>query len=111
MTVIGSANNHYPHNHYLLRASQAPGIATRQWIDGIFWQPFPVYAAVVQRVLDKFVKHTTHHDRIENAESDMPYLRRAYGFFIATAASAYILAHFASPVSLINEFSQGLATL
>lgn len=42
----------------------APGLTTRQWVNGIFWQRFPVYMATLQRVLGLFVKDTTQKDRI-----------------------------------------------
>lgn len=78
----------------------APGIENRQWINGIFWQPFPVYGAILQRILPLFVKDTTKEDRVQNPEADMPYLRAAYGFSAAMGAFTYIYLRAASPVSL-----------
>jgi len=86
----------------------APGLATRQWVNGIFWQPFPVYASILQRVLSKFVDDTTMSDRISKPEADMPYLRRAYGFAACTAACAYLYVRFTSPVSLMKIFFEGI---
>jgi hypothetical protein len=86
----------------------ASGLATRQWINGLFWQPFPIYAAVMQRVLGRFVKDTTDTDRIDDPAADMPYLRRIYGFSGIAAACAYLYVRFSSPVSLMDVFSQGI---
>jgi hypothetical protein len=86
-----------------------PGLTNRQWINGLIWQPFPIYASVLQRVLGRLVKDTTHEDRITNPEADMPYLRRAYGFAAATAACAYLYVRFASPVSLKEVFFHNLS--
>ena len=64
----------------------APTLATRQWVNGLFWQPFPIYGAILQRILPMFVKDTTHTVRIDNPEADMPYLRRVYRFAGVAAA-------------------------
>lgn len=74
----------------------APGLAARQWINGLFWQPFPIYASILQRLLGRFVKDTTDVDRIYNPEADMPYLRRTYIFAGAVAACAGLYVRFAS---------------
>lgn len=86
----------------------APGLTTRQKINGLFWQPFPVYAAILQRVLGLFVKDTTHTDRTESPEADMKYLRRVYGFAGAAAALANMYVRFKSPVSLTEVFFKGV---
>ena len=75
----------------------APGLASRQWINGLFWQPFPIYASVLQRVLGRFIKDTTDLYRIQNPEADMPYLRRTYIFAGAVAACAKSLCLFCLP--------------
>ncbi|KAF8857859.1 monooxygenase [Acephala macrosclerotiorum] len=87
----------------------APKLAIRQCINGAIWQPFPIYAALIQRVLSKTVKDTTYEDRIKNPEADMPWLRRAYGFAGLTAAAAYLYVRIASPVSLFDVFFKGLS--
>ncbi|KAH7419384.1 hypothetical protein BKA64DRAFT_751832 [Cadophora sp. MPI-SDFR-AT-0126] len=86
----------------------APGIATRQWINGVFWQPFPVYGAILQRILSLFVKDTTQEARVQNPEADLPYLRAAYGFSAAVGAFTYLYLHVATPVSLIEIFFSNL---
>jgi hypothetical protein len=86
----------------------APGLANRQWINGLFWQPFPIYASLLQRVLGKFVKDTTDVDRIHNTEADMPYLRRTYIFAGLVAACAGLYVRFASPVPLGKVFFEGV---
>ncbi|KFZ24305.1 hypothetical protein V502_01200 [Pseudogymnoascus sp. VKM F-4520 (FW-2644)] len=84
----------------------APTLASRQWINGVFWQPFPIYAAILRRVLGRFVKDTTMVDRINNTEADMPYLRRIYAFAGVLAAAAHIYTGFKSPVPLTEVFVQ-----
>lgn len=85
----------------------APTLASRQWINGVFWQPFPIYAAILRRVLGRFVKDTTMVDRINNTEADMPYLRRIYAFAGVLAAAAHLCTGFKSPVPLTEVFVQG----
>ncbi|PVH81668.1 FAD/NAD(P)-binding domain-containing protein [Cadophora sp. DSE1049] len=87
----------------------APGIANRQWVNGVFFQPFPLYAALVHRLLVNTVKDTTQVDRIENVTADMKWLRLAYGFATATAAAAYLYVTLKSPVSLTEVFFKGLS--
>ncbi|KFY39521.1 hypothetical protein V494_03954 [Pseudogymnoascus sp. VKM F-4513 (FW-928)] len=82
----------------------APTLATRQWINGVLWIPFPIYAAVLQRILGKFVKDTTMIDRIHNTEADMPHLRRIYAFAGVSAAATRLFAFFKSPVVLTEVF-------
>ncbi|PVH89546.1 BcBOA8 protein [Cadophora sp. DSE1049] len=86
----------------------APGLASRQWINGLFWQPFPVYGAILQRILPLLVEDTTARDRVQNPEADLPYLRAAYGFSAAAGAFAYLYLHVASPVSLVEVFFSNL---
>jgi hypothetical protein len=86
----------------------APGLATRQWVNGTFRQPFPIYAAILQRLFGRFVKDTTGTDRIKSPEADMRYLRRAYGFAIATAACSNLYVRFGSPVSMFDVFFNNL---
>jgi hypothetical protein len=86
----------------------APRLATRQWVNGVFWQPFPVYAAIMQRVFGLFVKDTTKKDRCDNPQADMPYLRRIYIFAGVAAALANLYVRFNSPVSLTEVFFQGV---
>ncbi|KAL2068087.1 hypothetical protein VTL71DRAFT_16185 [Oculimacula yallundae] len=87
----------------------APGIANRQWINGLFFQPFPLYAALVHRLLTKTVKDTTRTDRIDNVTADMKWLRLAYGFAAATAAAAYLYVNVKSPASLTEVFFKGIS--
>ncbi|KUJ21599.1 FAD/NAD(P)-binding domain-containing protein [Mollisia scopiformis] len=87
----------------------APSLTTRQWVNGLFWQPFPIYASILQRVLPRFVKDTTQTDRISRPEADMPYLRAAYGFAATAAACGYLYVRFKSPVSLMKIFFDGIA--
>lgn len=86
----------------------APSLSTRQWINGVFWQPFPIYAWIVQRILGRFVNDTTRVDRIKNPEADMPYLRRIYGFAGAAAALAYLYVRLCSPLSATEIFFDGV---
>lgn len=81
-----------------------PGLTNRQWINGLFFQPFPIYAAITQRVLGRFVKDSTDSDHIKNLEADMPHLRRAYGFASAASGCVYLYLWIASPFSLADIF-------
>ncbi|EHK97820.1 hypothetical protein M7I_6403 [Glarea lozoyensis 74030] len=56
----------------------APGLANRQWINGLFWQLFPLSGAICQRLLSLLIKDTTETDRLSNPEADMKHLRRVY---------------------------------
>ncbi|TVY84856.1 hypothetical protein LSUE1_G001301 [Lachnellula suecica] len=86
------------------------GLENRQWINGLFWQLFPLSAAIYQRVFGLLVKDTTEVDRIANPEADLPYLRRAYRFAGITAAALNIYARYSSPASLMAVFFQGIST-
>jgi hypothetical protein len=87
-----------------------PGIENRQWINGLFWQAFPLYASLYQRVLGLFVKDTTEVDRISNPEADLPYLRRAYGFAAVAGAVANLYVRFEPPAPLKEIFFQGIGS-
>jgi hypothetical protein len=87
----------------------APRLATRQWVNGLLWQAFPLYAAVVKRVLARFVTDTTGADRIHNPTADLPYLRGVYGFAGAAATLANLYVRIASPVPLAEVFFKGIA--
>ncbi|OBT70177.1 hypothetical protein VE03_00332 [Pseudogymnoascus sp. 23342-1-I1] len=86
----------------------APTLATRQWVNGLFWQPFPVYSAILQRVFGLFVKDTTQKERVDNPEADMPYLRQVYRFAGVAAACAFLYVRFKSPVSATEVFFDGI---
>ncbi|KAF4635287.1 hypothetical protein G7Y89_g2803 [Cudoniella acicularis] len=88
----------------------APTLATRQWINGVFWQAFPVYSSIAQRVFGLFVKDTTEVDRVSNPEADMPYLRWAYGVAAATAAFGNLYVRFASPFPLMDVFFKDISS-
>lgn len=87
----------------------AKSLSTRQWINGLFWQPFPIYAALLQKLFSKTVKDTTVHDRVYNSEADVPYLRYAYGFSAVTSTLANLYVRLTSPTSLINVFFQDVS--
>ncbi|KAL3425892.1 FAD binding domain-containing protein [Phlyctema vagabunda] len=88
----------------------ASSLSTRQWINGLIWQPFPIYASLLQRLLSKTVQDTTDQDRIHRPEADMPYLRYAYGFSTAAAAIANIYVRLTSPLSLRDVFFKNLSS-
>jgi len=85
-----------------------PGLANRQWINGIFWQLFPLYTAIIQRLFDLVLTDPTTESRISNPLADLIYLRWTYGFSFALASGVNVYARLASPVSLIQLFFQGL---
>ncbi|CAG8977155.1 hypothetical protein HYALB_00003376 [Hymenoscyphus albidus] len=74
-----------------------PGLSTRLWINGVFRQPFPIYARVIQLILGRFVRDTTEIDRIQNPEADMRYLRRIYAFAAVVAAIKGLYTRFNLP--------------
>jgi hypothetical protein len=86
----------------------APGLTNRQRINGLFFQPFPIWAAIFQRILGLFVKDTTDTDSIKNPEADLAYLRAAYFFSAAASASVYLYLWVFSPFSLGKIFFSGL---
>jgi hypothetical protein len=88
----------------------APRLATRQWVNGMFWQPFPVYAAILQRIFGLFVKDTTQKDRVRNTEADMPHLRRIYAFAGVAAAVINLYVRFKSPTPLMEVFFKGISS-
>lgn len=85
-----------------------PGLANRQWINAVLWQPFPIYASILQRVLRKCVKNTTPEDRKHKPEADMPYLRIIYGFSAGAAFLTYCYVRLTSPISFLDVIFQGV---
>jgi hypothetical protein len=88
----------------------APGLANRQWINGLFWQLFPLSGAICQRLLSLFIKDTTETDRLSNPEADMKHLRRVYwavGIF-ALATNLYV--RITSPFPLKDVFFKDIAS-
>lgn len=86
-----------------------PDLETRQWINGLFWQAFPLYAAVYQRVFGLFVRDTTEEVRTSDPQADMPYLRQAYGFAAIAAAIPNLMIRFTSPFPLKDVFFQDIS--
>jgi hypothetical protein len=85
----------------------APGLTTRQWVNGLFFQPFPLWAALVQYGLSKCVTDTTDTDKVVKPEADMPYLRRAYAFAAVSSACVYFYVYssaWRSSISLLDIF-------
>ncbi|RDL35444.1 Uncharacterized protein BP5553_07375 [Venustampulla echinocandica] len=87
----------------------APQLEGRQWVNGLFWQLFPLYGAICQRALGLLVNDTTEVDRISSPEADMPYLRLAYGLSAGFAACANLYVRFASPFPLMDIFFKDIA--
>lgn len=85
-----------------------PGLANRQWINGLLWQPFPIYAALIQRILASTVKDTTQEDRKFKPEADMPHLRRTYAFAGGAAALTYLFVRLTSSVSITEAIFSGI---
>lgn len=86
----------------------APGLSNRLWINGVFWQAFPLYSALIQRLLSTYcVKDTTDQDRIFRPQADMPYLRKIYAITAVTSALAYLYVAISSPVSMFDVFFKG----
>jgi hypothetical protein len=89
--------------------TKVPGLENRQWINGLFWQLFPVSGAIIQRLLRFLVKDTTESDRLSNTEADMKYLRWVYlaaGFF---AANINLYVRISSPFPLQDIYFSDIA--
>lgn len=90
----------------------APALAARQWINGLFFQPFPLWAKLIQYILSKFVNDTTNTDKISKPEADMPHLRRAYAFAAICSAATYFYVYIAAwegPVSVLDVFFKDIS--
>lgn len=86
-----------------------PGIVNRQWINGLFWQAFPIYGSILQRVMAKSIKQTDPDVYLSDPQADMPYLRRAYAFAAIVAGCAYWYMYLLSPVPLKEIFFHNLS--
>ena len=71
-------------------------------------RPLPIYASILQRIFGRFFKDIADVDHVYNPEADIPYDRRTYLFAGAVAACAGLCVRFASPVSVMNVFSEGI---
>jgi hypothetical protein len=91
-----------------------PGLVNRQWINGVFFQPFPLYAAVVQRLLARFAKQIEGEeenvkDKGENENADLSGLiNLAYGLSGAASAGVYLYLWLFSPVPMSRIFFSNL---
>lgn len=89
-----------------------PDLAARQWVNGLFFQPFPLWAALTQFILSQFVEDTTDTARIFKPEADMPYLRPAYSFAAISSAFAYFYVYssaWKSSISLLDVFFKDIS--
>lgn len=85
----------------------APELAARQWINAFFFQPFPLWAVLVQYCLSRCVTDTTEKDKVHEDEADMKYLRRGYlsAAVFSTIAYWYVYAlAWQSSISLVEVF-------
>jgi len=90
----------------------APELATRQWINGLFFQPFPLWAALTQFILSQFVQDTTETAKLSKPETDMPYLRQAYAFAAIASGSAYLYVYgsaWKSSISVLDIFFKDIS--
>ena len=91
-----------------------PGLVNRQWINGVFFQPFPLYAALVQRLLGRFAKpieaeEESVKDKGENEDADLPSLiKLAYRLSGAASAGVYLYLWLFSPVPMSRIFFSNL---
>jgi hypothetical protein len=73
------------------------------------WQPFPIYASVLQYVLKKTVMpDTVQQDRLGNTERDMPTINFTVGSFCALSAATWWYTIYSSPYSLATLFIPNL---
>ena len=85
-----------------------PDIMMRQYING-FWQLFPIWLSLTHRLLSHAVRDTTSHNRMHNAQADIPYLRSAYLLTGTISATIYILLWTRSPHTMREIFFSGLS--
>jgi hypothetical protein len=87
----------------------AKDLTTRQWINGLFWQLFPLSGAISQRILGLLVKDTTETDRVSNPEADMKHLRRVYWAAGIFALATNLYTRFTSPFPIKDVFFNDVA--
>ncbi|KAN0106734.1 hypothetical protein V8E51_009610 [Hyaloscypha variabilis] len=87
------------------------GLANKQWINGVFFQPFPLYAYVIQKVLQNLPKRSE-----EGAEKGAPEkdgeligLVLAYMFSGAVVSGVYIVYWFFISTPIPEIFFSNLA--
>jgi hypothetical protein len=78
-----------------------PGLVNRQWINGVFFQPFPLYAYAIQRTLLNFPSSPENEEGKSATETD---LRLIYGLSAAASASVYLYLWIKSPSSMADIF-------
>ena len=65
-----------------------PGLTNRQWINGLFYQPFPISAFIVQQSMRPFMREPS--EETKSPEADLPYLRIAYASSAIVSSSVYL---------------------
>jgi hypothetical protein len=79
-----------------------PGLVNRQWINGVFFQPFPLYAYAIQRTLLALTSSSKNEEEEKcDTETD---LRLIYGLSAATSAAAYLYLWIKSPSTMAEIF-------
>lgn len=79
-----------------------PGLVNRQWINGVFFQPFPLYVYAIQRTLLSLPSTSENEEEEKSAtETD---LRLIYGISAAASASVYLYLWITSPISMADIF-------
>jgi hypothetical protein len=90
-----------------------PGLVNKQWINGVFFQPFPLYAVVVQRVLGSFVKDSEVKMKVDenvaDTEEEIKDLRHIYALSAAASASVYLYLWIMSPFPMKGIFFSNLS--
>jgi hypothetical protein len=85
-----------------------PGLVNRQWINGVFFQPFPLYAYAIQRTLLAFPPSSEDEEEEEEEEEEKSAtetdLRLIYGLSAAASASVYLYLWIKSPSSMADIF-------
>jgi hypothetical protein len=68
------------------------GLENRQWINGVFFQPFPIYAFAIQKFLQTFSppKEKDQEKSIKEKDSDYFALRMSYHICGALPYGAYL---------------------
>jgi len=87
-----------------------PGLENRQWINGVFFQPFPLYALLIQNILQRF--HASEADEEKGGkekDGDLFGLILSYIIFGSVASGAYISHWVTKPTQIPQIFFSNLS--
>ncbi|KAE9370143.1 hypothetical protein N431DRAFT_411272 [Stipitochalara longipes BDJ] len=102
------------------------GLANRQWINGVFFHPFPLYAFVIEKVLQRFPLRFSRKPRVDLRlalrekggerriikiyDEDLTGLIRIYALSAITVAGVYLFTRFFCPIPMSQIFFSNLSS-